>query len=138
VKIIGFSDDAIDPVLVEVPKAQLNAIEEKIATNDKSKDWEREKQQQMLTLFQPNISTKELASIKTPILLIAGDRDLIANFHTVEIFESLPNAHLAILPNETHFTPVTNPDLFNSHVDKFFDEKFYRSNWLEAYSQLDQ
>lgn len=129
---------AIDPVLIEYSKAELLSVEEKIAANDKSKDWQRIKQQKMLTMFQPDISVKELASIKTPILLMAGDRDLITNFHMVEIFENLPNAHLAIFPNETHFTPVTNPTLFNTHVDKFFNAEFYRTNSFEAFSQLNQ
>lgn len=50
---------------------------------------------------------------------MAGDHDEIKNEHTIKIFESIPDAQLAILPNETHYFPAQNPKLFNQIVLNF-------------------
>jgi pimeloyl-ACP methyl ester carboxylesterase len=44
--------------------------------------------------------------ISAPVLLIAGDTDIVRPAHIVEFFELLPNAQLAVLPGTTHFTPL--------------------------------
>jgi pimeloyl-ACP methyl ester carboxylesterase len=59
---------------------------------------------------------------------MAGDRDIIREEHTLKIYQNLQKAHLAIFPGETHFTPATNPQLFNSTVDKFMGQPFTRPN----------
>lgn len=126
---------AVDDALIEIARARLAHIDEMLANGDESEDWERAKQQMSMILTQPDITEQELESIEAPTLIIAGDRDFISNFHTVEIFESLQNGHLAILPNETHFTPVTNPDLFNSLVEKFIKSEFQRADSMEVARQ---
>lgn len=44
-----------------------------------------------------------LASISTPTLLMAGDRDGLRVEHVVETYRQIPNAQLAVLPNADHF-----------------------------------
>ena len=44
---------------------------------------------------------EDLASIKNPSLIIAGDKDVVTPKHTVKMSEIIPNAQLAILPG-TH------------------------------------
>lgn len=78
---------------------------------------------QKLMAENPNISTSDLATIKAPTLVIAGDHDMIANSHTVSIFEGLPNAQLWIVPNSGHATLVTHAPEFNKKVLEFFSGK---------------
>lgn len=75
---------------------------------------------QRLMAENPHISAKELQSIQTPTLVIAGDHDMISLKHTVDIFENLPNAQLWIVPNSGHATLITHADSFNQKVMEFF------------------
>ncbi len=115
-----------------VKKRELKA-KEMLAKGDTSKDWRLILQRYGLLLYQPNISHNDLKKIKSSVLIIAGDKDIIKNEHTVEMFENIPNAHLSIMPGETHFTPASNPALFNEIANKFLSEPFKRpdSNWTK-------
>ncbi|HZG23938.1 MAG TPA: alpha/beta hydrolase, partial [Chitinophagaceae bacterium] len=37
---------------------------------------------------------------QAPVLVVAGDRDVVRPEHTVEMYHLLPNARLAIVPGE--------------------------------------
>lgn len=115
-----------------VKKSELKA-KEMLAKGDTSRDWKLSLQLNGLLLYQPNISHADLKKIISSVLIIAGDKDIIKNKHTVEMFENIPNAHLCIMPGETHFTPASNPALFNEIVNKFLSEPFKRpdSNWTK-------
>jgi pimeloyl-ACP methyl ester carboxylesterase len=71
----------------------------------------------------PNLEYEELKVIKSKCLIMAADRDEIKTEHTVKIFENIPNAQLAIVPNATHYLPSENPKLFNEIVLKFLKEE---------------
>ncbi len=101
-------------------------IKSKILEKDTSQNWNLQKQLIGLLADQPTIPSKDLSKIKSKVLIIAGDKDIIKNEHTVEIFENIPKAQLCIMPGETHFTPSSNPELFNSLVNKFLSEPFKR------------
>lgn len=99
---------------------------EMIKKEDTTEDWKKELQTINLLLYQPNISHEDLQKIEASVLVIAGDRDVVKNKHTVEIFENIPSAHLSIMPGATHFAPASNPELFNGIVNKFLSENFTR------------
>jgi len=83
-------------------------------------------QLQLLDLLgnQPHIPPAELAQIQVPTLVMAGDRDVIIDTHTLTIFHALPKSQLAIFPGMTHMAPQENPLLFNHTVLDFFDQPF--------------
>lgn len=74
----------------------------------------------------PNISQDEMRRIEAPVLVMAGDRDIIREEHTVFMYQTLPRAHLAIFPGQTHFTPTTDPELFNTTVARFMERPYTR------------
>ena len=82
---------------------------------------------------QPTITKSDLAKIKSPCLIVAGDKDIIREEHTVELYQGIPKAQLCILPGQTHFIPSQDPILFNSVAEKFLKEEFKRpdSNWTK-------
>ncbi len=45
-----------------------------------------------------DMSDDHIRSIKVPVLLIAGDKDVVTPEHAVELYRMLPNCSLAILP----------------------------------------
>ena len=81
-----------------------------------------------LMLDQPNIDLRELAKITAPVLVLAGDQDLIRLEHTVAIFNAIPNAELAIFPNSTHAVPLDSPELFNATVERFLSTPFKKKD----------
>jgi pimeloyl-ACP methyl ester carboxylesterase len=81
-----------------------------------------------LMLDQPQIDPKALGKITAPVLVLAGDRDLIRLEHTVAIFNALPNADLAIFPSSTHAVPLDSPELFNAAVERFLSTPFKKKD----------
>lgn len=75
----------------------------------------------LLTLdaLYPQLKFDDLAGIRSKTLIMAGDHDEIQPEHTLKIFQSIPNAELAILPDSSHFVPQENPELFNATVMRF-------------------
>jgi pimeloyl-ACP methyl ester carboxylesterase len=72
-----------------------------------------------MLLFEPNLSDEELGQIHCPVLVMAGDHDIIKPEHTIKIFKSLPNASLCIFPDSNHDIPQQRPELFNETVMRF-------------------
>lgn len=101
-------------------------VDSKIKAKDTAENWGLQKQLLGLLGDQPNIPIKDLSKIKAKVLIIAGDKDIIKNEHSIEIFEHIQNAQLCIMPGETHFAPASNPELFNAIVNTFLSKPFKR------------
>lgn len=68
----------------------------------------------------PNITLAQLAQIKTPVLVVAGDHDAIKMEQTISLFRNLPHAQLWIVPGATHFVAMEQPELVDRTVTAFF------------------
>ncbi len=68
---------------------------------------------------EPHYSTEQLNSIEIPVLVTAGDHDLIREEETIHIYLSLPHANLLITPGATHLAPVEKPDFVNGVILDF-------------------
>ena len=66
--------------------------------------------------------------VTAPTLILSGDHDLIRLDHTVRIYESLPNANLAVLPDSTHLAPYDDPQSFNATVERFLKTPFHKKD----------
>lgn len=71
-----------------------------------------------LMVNDPNIDPADLANLKARTLVIAGTDDMIKEPHTRLIYDSLPNAELALIPGD-HFIAAKNPQAFNQAVEGF-------------------
>lgn len=56
-----------------------------------------------LWLTDPYILTDDFSKINLPVLLVAGDRDLIKLEDMIEMYSMLNDAQICILPNTDHF-----------------------------------
>jgi pimeloyl-ACP methyl ester carboxylesterase len=72
-----------------------------------------------MMLYQPNIPFEDLQQIHCPVLVMAGDHDIIKPEHTIKIFQSIPHAFLCIFPDSNHGVCQQHPDLFNQTVLTF-------------------
>ena len=73
-----------------------------------------------MMLNEPHISSESLKSIKAPVLVMAGEHDLVLEKHTKLIAESIPNSKLYIFKGASHYVPVEKIDEFNEIVNSFF------------------
>ncbi len=73
-----------------------------------------------MMLYEPNISYDSLHTIHCPVLIMAGDHDVIKIGHTIKIFQSIPGAELCIFPDSHHNALQEHPKLFNQTVLTFF------------------
>jgi len=82
--------------------------------------------------------SKEIASLKTPTMVVAADADIFPPAHAVEMFELLggglrdggwdgsgrPKSRLAILPGLTHYTLFSDPALAATVIPFLDDGEF--------------
>lgn len=73
-----------------------------------------------MMIYEPDIPFSELKTIHCPVLVMAGDHDIIRPEHTLKIFQSIANAELCIFPDSHHDVCQQHPDLFNETVLRFF------------------
>jgi pimeloyl-ACP methyl ester carboxylesterase len=53
---------------------------------------------------EPSLTNEELQTIRAPTLLVVGDRDIVTLEHAVEMFRTIPEAQLCVVPNAAHGT----------------------------------
>ncbi|MCX6247808.1 MAG: alpha/beta hydrolase [Bacteroidetes bacterium] len=73
-----------------------------------------------MMLDQPHIPYSSLQQIRCPVLVMAGDQDIIKAEHTLKIFQSIPRGFLCIFPDSRHGVCQQHPALFNETVLTFF------------------
>jgi len=70
-------------------------------------------------LAEPNIQREELARIIAPTLVMAADRDGVPAEHTLELFRSIKNSQLCIIPGATHFLLSEKPEATTGAILEF-------------------
>jgi pimeloyl-ACP methyl ester carboxylesterase len=122
--------DANDPRLLKT--AQL--LKEYKAEMDKFSPVVRKKLDDLMEKY-PNFTVEQLKQIKVPVLVVAGDHDLINIDQTISLFKSLPHSQLLIVPGASHLAPAEQPRLVNSEVIKFLSAPYRDLDgyyWLSA------
>ncbi|MBI1343551.1 MAG: alpha/beta fold hydrolase [Terrimonas sp.] len=117
---------AVYPWAVNWVKKIAAEVETKLAKKDTTQNWMLIKKLFNLLGNQPHIPLEDVQKIKAPTLVMGGDKDVIREEHTLQIYQHLQKAWLCIFPGETHMIPETDPGLFNQTVEKFFSKPYYR------------
>ena len=76
-----------------------------------------------LMLSGPHISKEELQSIEVPVLVTAGERDLVKRSDTEAIASSIPDSTLMILPGEDHQSYIVHSDKIARIIIEAADER---------------
>ncbi len=141
--VLGWSDGGIDGILMAmncqgkvnklaisganivpdssaVTNADILGMKEFVAKPDKASKVAVALVQMMID--QPNIPNESLKQIHCPVLVMAGDHDIIKAEHTLKIFQSIPGASLCIFPDSNHGVCQQHPELFNQTVLAFFSK----------------
>ncbi|WP_329171332.1 alpha/beta fold hydrolase [Streptomyces sp. NBC_01477] len=59
---------------------------------------------------QPTLTAADLARVRTPTLVMAGDDDLITLEHTCALYRGIEDSQLAVVPGASHLVPLEQPD----------------------------
>jgi pimeloyl-ACP methyl ester carboxylesterase len=86
------------------------------------KQWHKGYRLSSLLLNYPNMKPAELHAITAPVLVLAGEKDVIKDAHTRLIAENIPHSQLVILPALSHYAPQENGPLFNETVLRFLHQ----------------
>ncbi|MET4104851.1 alpha/beta fold hydrolase [Hymenobacter sp. UYP22] len=73
-----------------------------------------------LLVQEPHFTLPQISTIQAPVLVMAGQRDVIREAHTQIIARTLPHSRLRLLEGATHYAPQEVPDVFNREVLQFF------------------
>jgi pimeloyl-ACP methyl ester carboxylesterase len=65
-------------------------------------------------------SPDELASIEASILIMVGDHDFVRVEHALESCRRIPHAELAVIPDASHFAPLSEPEKVLPILEHFF------------------
>ena len=72
---------------------------------------------------QPNIQEDSLHELNIPVLLIAGENDLITVKHTKFISQNITGSQLLLVPGGNHFCIYTRADEINQEIQRFLHTK---------------
>ena len=74
---------------------------------------------------EPDISKSELSKISCPVLVMAGDDDVVKHSHSIELYELLPLGQLAIVPGTSHGLVKEKPAMVTSLIRDFLSDQSY-------------
>jgi len=118
VRRLAVSGANVLPDSTALPYADILAMKKIVYNNTSASKVEIALNKMMLN--QPHIPYERLKQIHCPVLVMAGDHDIIKPGHTLKIFKSIPFASLCIFPDSNHGVCQQHPDLFNEVVLEFF------------------
>lgn len=69
----------------------------------------------------PTFKNSDFETIETPVLVGVGDKDVMVSLdETIQVYRSLPNAQLLVMPNTTHPIDRINLQLLTCQIHSFF------------------
>ena len=74
---------------------------------------------------EPKISADSLAKIQCPVLVMAGDDDVVRHDHTIDLFERIPLGQLAIVPGTSHGLVKEKPAIVQALIEDFLSDLSY-------------
>ena len=74
---------------------------------------------------EPDIALSDIATIQCPVLVLAGDDDVIKHEHTIALYEALPLGQLAIIPGTSHGVVKEKPALMLAMIMQFLEDLSY-------------
>lgn len=76
----------------------------------------------ILLLTEPKLRFDQLNVINCPVLVMAGEKDIILGAHTKAIAANINKSTLVIAKKETHYFPLENAAIFNKIVIEWLDK----------------
>jgi pimeloyl-ACP methyl ester carboxylesterase len=74
---------------------------------------------------EPTIPVSDVAAIQCPVLVMAGDDDVVRHEHTIDLYEKIPLGQLAIVPGTSHASIKEKPALMQMMIADFLGDLSY-------------
>lgn len=105
-----------------VSENTLNEVSKAIEALKANKDEKSKYQVRLFTMLltEPHITLANLKNIKSKVLVMAGEKDMILESQTKYIAENISKSKLHIFKNANHDVPYENALEFNNQVLEFF------------------
>ncbi len=113
---VFIDDSVVENWIFKELNSQLTQL-----SSDTSYEAENRSRLIKLLLTEPKHTFEELKTIACPVLVMAGENDVIKENHTKAIANHIKKSTLMIVPNETHYFPKDNASDFNAKVLDFLD-----------------
>ena len=72
---------------------------------------------------QPHFTLAELGTIRAPVMICAGEHDVVRREHTEQLAHAIPHATLWIVPGASHSVMIEQPEIVNRAVLKFLGHR---------------
>ena len=83
----------------------------------------------LLELLGEHDATPRLAQVDVPVLVVAGDRDIMTpRAAAAKMAAAIPEAELMVIAGGTHYAAVEYPELVNLRVEKFWLTRGYAAD----------
>lgn len=106
--------------LIEWAKGNTHWLEQYLSLTPQSEKIDNYlKNTQSMWLTEVYVPENKMKNIQIPTLILQGDKDLMTLEHTTEMYRSIKNAQLCILPNASHFCLEEKPELITTIVINF-------------------
>lgn len=115
--VIFIDSTVVTQAVLEEVKNQINKLKKSTYPGT-----ENQLKKTSLLLEEPNHTYNDLKKIKCPVLVMAGENDIVKPEHTRGIAAAIANSKLYIAPKETHYLPQENPKEFNRLVMYFLSK----------------
>ena len=110
----------IDNTVVDKSIFRILAAEKKEWKGDTSRRAANALRLISLCETEPRHTFEELQTIHCPVLIMAGEKDVIREEHTRQMAAHIPGSKVMIFPGGTHQFPEDDPATFNKAVTQFF------------------
>lgn len=106
-----------------IPRSILTEVKKSIQGLEAKSDVESKKQARLFSMLlnEPHITVENLKQIKAPVLVMAGEKDMVLEKHTKYIAANIPSSQLVIFKGATHYAPVEIVAEFNSRLKVFLE-----------------
>ncbi len=115
---VFIDNTVVDKWVFNEVKKQLKEFEKDTSYNSRN-NWRLAN----LLITEPQHTFEELKAIQCPVLVMAGEKDIIKENHTRGIAAHIAGSTLLIAAKQTHYFPQENPELFNKTVIDFLEGK---------------
>jgi pimeloyl-ACP methyl ester carboxylesterase len=135
VRTIGFSDGAIISLLLSMRHPEVLESQALLGVNLSPADLTQESLEFVQKLYresgspllkmileEPNIKLEELKGVKTPSLVLAGEKDFFKPETFVNVKNALPNAQLKIMEGHNHESYIVDNDILYPLLLEFFQK----------------
>ena len=104
-----------------VSKKTLNEVRKRIGQLNVKSDVQSKMQVRLYTMLlnEPHLTYDDVRIISSPVLVMAGEHDVVLPSHTQNIAAHIPNAKLVIFKGKTHYISVEDPELYNLTILNF-------------------